>query len=451
MEKKENIVEAGVEKLKDISEGAVENAKEVATDGIKKSKEIVNDVADVTSDAKDSVKEVATEVNQKATEVTAEIVEEIDEKTVTQEKIQAELDELDDPSKDVIKYEEVSIKEQTKMDLIAKKIDIKNPSSVIFFGAEAQEKINTVADSMLEGVKNKELGSAGDSLNKLVTAIKSFDVDQLNPNQEQGFISKLFGMASPAVKFLGKYEDVRKQVDMVTDELEQHKTQLLTDITALDRLYDVNFDYFNDLEIYIAAGVKKLKDLDNEVIPKLTEEAGKSKKLAKTLGLKDIMATRNDLERRIHDLRLTRQVAMQSLPSIRLVQENDKQLISKINSTLINTVPLWKNQLAQTVTIYRSAEAAKSIKSAGDLTNDLLEENAKNLKEANKEVREQVERGVYDIETIKKANQTLIETLKESLDIAQKGKETRAAAEAELIKIENELQDALLAAGRKRR
>ena len=379
---------------------------------------------------------------QKNQEALSEMAEEL---TQTSQ----ESDVLDESSKDLITYEDASIKEQTKIELLAKEIKIKDPSSVIFFGARAQEQINTVSESMLEGVRNKDLGSSGDSLNSLVTAIKGFDVDALNPNVKQGFFSKLFGFASPAVKFLGRYEDVRSQVDKITDDLEQHKTQLLTDITALDRLYDVNFDYFNDLELYIAAGVYKLKELDEKIIPKLQEEAGSSKKLAKTLGLNDVIATRNDLERRVHDLRLTRQVAMQALPSIRMVQENDKNLISKINSTLVNTVPLWKNQLAQTITIYRSAQAAESVKNATDLTNDLLEENAKNLKEANAAVRTEVERGVYDIETIKKANQTLIETIQESLAIAQKGKETRAKAESELLKLEAQLQDALLAAGKK--
>ncbi len=371
-------------------------------------------------------------------------------KELKQEVKEVAVDVLDDASKDVVKYEDASIKEQTKIELLAKDIDIQDSHSVIFFGARAQEQINSVSDSMLEGVRNKDLGSSGDGLNALVTAIKGFDVDALNPNVKQGFFSKLFGLASPAVKFLGKYEEVRGQVDRITDDLEQHKTQLLTDITALDRLYDVNFDYFNDLELYIAAGVYKLKQLDEEIIPKLKEEAGSSKKLAKTLGLNNIMATRNDLERRVHDLRLTRQVAMQALPSIKMVQENDKNLISKINSTLVNTVPLWKNQLAQTITIYRSAEAAKSVKNATDLTNDLLKENAKNLKDANAAVRTEVERGVYDIESIKIANQTLIDTLAESLEIAQKGKETRAMAESELLKIEAQLKDALLAASHKK-
>ena len=360
------------------------------------------------------------------------------------------VDDLDETSRDIISYEDASIKDQTKIELLAKEIKDDDPHSVIFFGSRAQEQINAVSDSMLEGVRNKDLGTSGDSLNSLVTAIKGFDVDSLNPNVKQGFFSKLFGLASPAVKFLGRYEDVRSQVDKITDDLESHKAQLITDITALDRLYDVNFDYFNELELYIAAGVHKLKDFDDNTIPKLQNEAGESKKLAKTLGLQDIITTRNDLERRVHDLRLTRQVAMQALPSIRMVQENDKNLVSKINSTLVNTVPLWKNQLAQTITIYRSGEAAKSVKNATDLTNELLEENAKNLKAANKVIREEVERGVYDIDTIKSANNTLIEAIQESLEIAQKGKEARAKAEGELVILEDQLKGALLAASGKK-
>ena len=351
----------------------------------------------------------------------------------------------------ILKYEDADEVTQTKMDLIASEVDIKNPNSVIFFGAKAQENINRVSESMLDGVKNKDLGHAADSLNNLVATIQGFDVDALDPNQKQGFFSKLFGGASPVVKFIGKYEEVRKQIDAITDNLEQQKTQLLTDITSLERLYKVNFEFFKELELYIAAGLHKLEQLDNEIIPKLEAEAGSSKKMQKALKLKDIINTRDDLERRIHDLRLTRQVAMQALPTIRMVQDNDKSLISKISSVLVNTVPLWKNQLAQAITIYRSSEAAKAVKGATDMTNELLEKNAEALKEANRETREQIERGVYDIESIKKANQTLIDTIQESLDIAQKGKETRQHAEEELVKIENQLHDALLAAGKIRR
>ncbi len=351
----------------------------------------------------------------------------------------------------ILKYEDADEVTQTKMDVIASEVDIKDPNTVIFFGAKAQENINRVSESMLEGVKNKDLGHAADSLNNLVAEIQGFDVDALNPNQTQGFFSKLFGMASPVVKFIGKYEEVRKQIDAITDNLEQQKTQLLTDITSLERLYKVNFEFFKELELYIAAGVHKLEQLDNEIIPKLEAEAGSSKKMQKALKLRDIINTRDDLERRIHDLRLTRQVAMQALPTIRMVQDNDKSLVSKISSVLVNTVPLWKNQLAQAITIYRSSEAAKAVKGATDMTNELLEKNAEALKEANRETREQIERGVYDIESIKKANQTLIDTIQESLEIAQRGKETRAAAEKELVEVENQLHDALLAAGKIRR
>ncbi len=348
-------------------------------------------------------------------------------------------------------YEESDEVTQTKMDIIASEVNVHDHNSVIFYGAKAQENINRVSESMLDGVKNKDLGHAGDSLNNLVAAIQGFDVDALNPNVKQGFFSKLFGAASPVVKFIGRYEDVRKQIDSITDNLEQQKTQLLTDITSLDRLYNVNFEFFKELELYIAAGLHKLKTLDNEVLPKIEEEAGKSKKMQKALKLKDIVATRDDLERRVHDLLLTRQVAMQALPTIRMVQENDKGLVSKISSVLVNTVPLWKNQLAQAITIYRSSEAAKAVKGATDMTNELLEKNAEALKDANRETKEQIERGVYDIESIKKANQTLIDAMQESLEIAQKGKEARRAAEEELGKVEEQLHDALLAAGKIRR
>ncbi len=389
--------------------------------------------------AKEALEVAQNKIGESAKEL-AKTVQEIDA-----------IDDLADPSKDVIKYENANTKEQTYIEMLAKEIDIKDPNSVIFFGSKAQEHINTIAESMLEGVQNKDIGTAGDSLNNLVAAIKGFDIDGLNPNMKQGFFSKMLGLASPAVKFMGKYEDVKTQIDHIIDSLELQKSQLLVDIETLDKLYDVNFEYFKELEVYIAAGAFKLKELDTKIIPQIKKEAGTSKKMAKSLQLQDIVATRNDLERRVHDLRLTRQVSMQALPSIRIVQESDKNIISKINSTIVNTVPLWKNQLAQTVTIYRTAEAAKSIKNANDLTNDLLAENAKNLKAANKAVREEVERGVYDIETIKEANQTLIDTINESLEITHRGQEARKEAEKELLAIEKQLSDALIAAGTKKK
>jgi len=405
----------------------------------------------------DNEKKEVTKQEQK--ELQEEIVENVEETKeteplpeVVEEEKNGSLILKEEISKDgIVKYEDAEEVIQTKMDVISSEINVQDPHTVIFFGAKAQENINRVSESMLEGVKNKDLGHAGDSLNNLVAAIQGFDVDGLNPNAKQGFFSKLFGAASPVVKFIGRYEDVRKQIDSITDNLEQQKTQLLTDVTSLERLYNVNFEFFKELELYISAGLHKLETIDNETLPKLEVEAGNSRKMQKALKLKDIIATRDDLERRVHDLRLTRQVAMQALPTIRMVQENDKALISKISSVLVNTVPLWKNQLAQAITIYRATQAAGAVKSATDMTNELLEKNAEALQEANRETKEQIERGVYDIESIKKANQTLIDTIQESLEIANKGKVSRRAAEEELIKVEDQLHDALLAAGKIRR
>jgi uncharacterized protein YaaN involved in tellurite resistance len=252
-------------------------------------------------------------------------------------------------------------------------------------------------------------------------------------------------------KFLGQYDDVKGQIEGITTDLEKHKTKLLTDVTYLDKLYDANLNYFRTLEIYIAAGRAKLGELDQTVLPALAKQVEASSDMVEAQKLRDIRAARDDLERRVHDLLLTRQVTMQSLPSIRLVQENDKSLITKINSTIANTVPLWKQQLAQAITIFRSGKAAEAVKAASDLTNDLLKANAENLQKVNVQVREQVERGVFDIETVKQANASLIATIEDSLRIADEGKRRRAQAEQDLVKLEQELKHALAAASARTR
>lgn len=331
-------------------------------------------------------------------------------------------------------------------------IDLTDSHSILFFGAKAQEQLTSVSDTMLEGVRNKDSGSAGESLNAMVATLRGFDLSGLDPERKRGLLARLFGStAKPVVKFLQEYEDVRAQIDAIGDELEHHKTRLLTDIVALDRLYQATLDYFHELELYIAAGDEKLRLLDGEVIPLLERQAAESGEVLKAQELRDLRASRDDLERRVHDLRLTRQVTMQALPSIRLVQENDKGLVNKINSTLVNTVPLWRQQLAQAVTIHRSGEAARSVKAATDLTNELLAANARNLKEANAEARRQMERGVFDIEAVKQANATLIETIEESLAIADEGKRRRAEAVQELQACEAELRRALSAASARTR
>jgi uncharacterized protein YaaN involved in tellurite resistance len=352
-------------------------------------------------------------------------------------------------SKDILTYEQSDTENKSEIDAIVATLDINDSKSIIYFGSKAQEQLTTISDKMLEGVKNKDLGAAGGDLNEMVSALRGVDVDELDPNKKPGFFAKLFGKMSPVAQFLQQYEDVRKQIDTITDKLESHKTVLLTDITMLDRLYDANLDYFHNLDHYISAGDQKLLELDDHVIPEKAQAVEVSKEIIEAQELRDLRAARDDLERRIHDLRLTRQVAMQSLPGIRLVQDNDKGLVNKINSTIVNTIPLWRQQLATAVAIYRSSEAAETLKSATDLTNELLEANAKNLNQANALTRKELERGVFDIESVKRANEILIDTINESLAIADEGKKMRADAVVQLQACETELRQTLSSAASK--
>jgi uncharacterized protein YaaN involved in tellurite resistance len=340
---------------------------------------------------------------------------------------------------------EIMEEEVTALQDALNELDIHDRKSIIYFGASAQEKLDEISNRMIDGVQNKDIGAAGDALSSMVASIRGFDIEAFNPNKSVPWWKKLFGAANPLVEFVQEYEKVRDQIDLIANDLEKHKSQLMSDIVALDKLYDANLEYFRKLELYIKAGETKLDELETQIIPEYEKKVSQSQDdMMAIQELKEIRGFRDELERRVHDLKLSRQVTMQSLPSIRLIQENDKSLISKITSTLVNTVPLWRNQLAQTVAIFRSHDAAIATKEAADLTNELLEKNAEGLREANAEVRRQMERGIFDIESIKKANQTFIETLNDSLRIAQEGKEARAKAEEELKKTEQELKDALL-------
>ena len=344
---------------------------------------------------------------------------------------------------ELVVYESASTEQKEKIDALMTELNVRDSNSIIFFGAKAQENLTTISDNMLEDVRNKDIGGAGTALNTMVATLRGFDTEGL---QKPGFFARLFGKATHIVKFLQRYETVQKQIDKISNELDGHKTQLLTDITSLDRLYTANLEYFHELELYIAAGDEKLRDLDANVIPALRAEAEGAEDVIKAQELRDLQSARDDLERRVHDLRLTRQVTMQGLPSIRIVQENDKGLVNKINSTMTNTIPLWRQQLAVAVTIARSQQAGKAVKSATDLTNELLRDNAETLNQSNAETRRQIERGVFDIEAVKEANQKLIATIEESLQIADEGKRMRADAVQELQVMEDELKKTLVKA-----
>ncbi|MBR9844446.1 MAG: toxic anion resistance protein [Rhodobacteraceae bacterium] len=328
-------------------------------------------------------------------------------------------------------------------------LDMTDTGSIVRFGSGAQAELQEISQAMLQDVRNKDVGPAGDSLRGIVTTIRGFSVSELDVRRKRSFWEKLLGRAAPFAKFTARYEEVQSQIDKITDNLLKHEHTLLKDIKSLDILYDKTLSFYDELALYIAAGEAKIADLDANDIPAKEAEvqaAPENDQVMKAQELRDLRAARDDLERRVHDLKLTRQVTMQSLPSIRLVQENDKSLVTKINSTLVNTVPLWETQLAQAVTIQRSAEAAAAVRDANDLTNELLTSNAENLRQSNKMIREEMERGVFDIEAVKKANADLIGTIEESLQIADEGKAKRAAAEEDLKKMEADLRDTLASA-----
>jgi uncharacterized protein YaaN involved in tellurite resistance len=377
--------------------------------------------------------------------------ETIQQKAVEAETLVKEVTEvsLPDPKGELATLEASDPETTTAIRRRIDEIDMGDTNSIISFGSAAQGELQQISQAMLTDVRNKDVGPAGDSLREIVTTIRGFSVSELDVRRKPTFWERLLGRAAPFAKFTARYESVQGQIDKITDSLLAHEHTLLKDIKSLDVLYEKTLNFYDELALYIAAGEAKLAELDTTEIPALeaaVEAAAENDQVIKAQELRDLRAARDDLERRVHDLKLTRQVTMQSLPSIRLVQENDKSLVTKINSTLVNTVPLWETQLAQAVTIQRSAEAANAVRDANNLTNELLTANAANLRESNKVIREEMERGVFDIEAVKQANADLIGTIEESLQIADEGKRKRAEAEADLKKMEAELRDTLAAA-----
>ena len=371
-----------------------------------------------------------------------------DKATALAEETKTLVEVLPEPVADIVPYDAADAAQKQEIDRRVGELDMSNTQTIIKFGSMAQGELTALSDQMLDGVRNKDLGPAGAALRNMVGTIRGFDTSELDPNAKKSWWQRIFGGGAQIHDFVARYEGVRGQIDTITDELLDHETTLLKDVKFLDKLYERSLEFYNELGLYIAAGESKLHELDTVTIPKEEADVQDDSKdqILEAQELRDLRAARDELERRVHDLKLTRQVTMQSLPSIRLVQENDKSLINKINSTMVNTIPLWKNQLSLALATFRSREAGKVVKEASDLTNDLLTSNADMLRQSNAEVREQIERGVFDIEAIKKANAQVIGTIEDSLRIADEGKAKRAAAEQDLLKMEEELKQTLAAA-----
>jgi uncharacterized protein YaaN involved in tellurite resistance len=348
------------------------------------------------------------------------------------------------PAAEVVAYAAAPAQRRAEIEQAIAEIEIDDSKSILFFGTSAQDAVTAVAEEMLDGVRNKDTGAAGQALNEMVTTLRGLPVSDLDPSKKRGVLARMFRSARPIVRMLQQYEQVQKQVDLISNRLDAHTSTLMKDVGMLDRLYDKTLEYFQRLEVYIAAGEERLRQLDSETLPALAREAEASGDMIKAQQLGDLRAKRDDLERRVHDLKLTRQVTMQSLPSIRIVQQNDKALVGKIASTMANTIPLWRQQLAMALTIARSAEAGETLKKATDLTNELLTANAETLRSSTQQIRTQVERGVVDIAAVKQANDALIATIDDALRIADEGKRQRVEAEKQLAACETELKQAVV-------
>lgn len=322
----------------------------------------------------------------------------------------------------------------------AAKIDLRSSNAILQYGAGAQKKIADFSESALENVKTKDLGEVGDMLAGVVTELKSFDEEE----EEKGIFGFFKKGGNKLANMKAKYDKAEVNVNKICDALEGHQIQLMKDIAMLDKMYELNTTYFKELSMYIAAGKKKLQDVATTELPELEAKAARSGLPEDAQAVNDLNALCNRFEKKIHDLELTRTISLQMAPQIRLVQSNDTVMSEKIQSTLVNTIPLWKSQMVLAIGVENSSRAAKAQREVTDMTNELLRKNAEKLKLATVETAKESERGIVDIETLKATNESLISTLDEVMKLQQEGKEKRRTAEAELNRIENELKQKLL-------
>lgn len=330
--------------------------------------------------------------------------------------------------------------ERSMVDDFADKIQLNNSSQILQFGAGAQKKMADFSEKALDNVRTKDLGEIGDMLSNVVTELKSFDMEE----EEKGFLGMFKKSANKLTAMKAKYAKAEVNIEQICKLLEQHQVQLLKDIAVLDKMYELNRTYFKELSMYILAGKKKLAKVEREDLAGLQRKAQESGFPEDAQAANDLAALINRFEKKLHDLELTRMISIQMAPQIRLVQGSDISMTEKIQSTLVNTVPLWKSQMVIALGIAHSGQAAKAQREVTDMTNELLRKNAANLKMATIETARESERGVVDIETLKVTNESLISTLDEVMKIQTEGRQKRQEAEKELNRIENELKQKLL-------
>ena len=370
------------------------------------------------------------------------------EKKVDSEKLEQELLSTTEVTEEKVEkslnYEMLSEEEKKAIDEFVKKVDVTDSAQVLQYGSGAQTKISSFSDSVLDTVKTKNTGEVGDLLADLVANVKDFNTDVPASLAPKGIQGLFFNAKKEIDKLIAKYSKVETNVDKIEKQLETQKIKMLKDITIFDTMYEKNLEYFKELSLYIIAGEKKLDELRNEVLPALQKAAEESGEQQDVQKVNDMVSTINRFEKKLYDLKTTRIISIQMAPQIRLIQNNDSELVEKIQSSLINTIPLWKNQIVISLGLANAKEALGVQKAVTDTTNEMLQRNSELLKQGTIEIAEESEKSIVNVETLKKTNKDIIETLDKVLEIHENGRKKRVEAEKELLNIEKELKDKML-------
>ncbi len=341
--------------------------------------------------------------------------------------------------------EKLTPEQMARVEEVKNGINLMDSQTMIQYGVGAQRNISNFSDNILNQVRNKDSGYVGDLMSELILKVKDAEVDRL----DDGIMSKIpiLRNASKTIKkFMQKYERLELQIDRIEQDLEKARMQMLKDITLFDSLYEKNMEYFQDLQIYILAGDEKLKELQQVILPRLHAEAAAKGDPMSAQAVRDFEDTVSRFEKKIYDLKLSKTIAIQTAPQIRLIQNNDKMLVDKIQTAVLSTIPLWKSQIVVALGLYRQEKALELQRSVTDATNELLTKNAELLKQNTADVARESERGIVDLETLKKVNSDLISTIEDTIKIQQEGRIARKNAEAELVSIEDKLKQTLLRA-----
>ncbi|HAX52511.1 toxic anion resistance protein [Muricomes intestini] len=361
--------------------------------------------------------------------------------TLTLEPFQEEKQVVTPAVKEEVSFDDSILSEAEKqaVDTFASQIDLTNSAVILQYGAGTQKKMADFSEKALENVRTKDLGEVGALLSGVVQELKSFDEED-----EKGFLGIFKRTSNKISAMKAKYAKAETNINQICKVLENHQVQLLKDIAILDKMYEMNLTYFKELSMYILAGKKKLQEIRSTKLPELLAKAQQSSLPEDAQAARDLDSMCGRFEKKIHDLELTRTISIQTAPQIRLVQGNDTLMVEKIQSTVVNTIPLWKSQMVLALGVEHSAQAAAAQREVTDMTNELLKKNAEKLKVATIETAKESERGIVDIETLKSTNESLISTLDEVLHIQQEGRQKRQEAEKEMIRLESDLKQKLL-------